>query len=58
MVYMCRDAGLPGHYTMKMYQQDLDEQFIMEIMKHRSLTAQLHKCTSERQKNWPTGVSF
>ena len=43
---MYKEAGLPGHYTnhslhstaaMKMYQNDLDEQLIMEITGHHSL---------------------
>ena len=43
---LCQKAGLPGYYTnhslhstavTKMYQSDIDEQLIMEIMGHRSL---------------------
>ena len=49
---------LPGHYTnhclrsgaaMKMYQHDLDEQLIMEVIGHRSLAVRSYKRTSERQ---------
>ena len=55
---ICHDAGLPGHYTnhslragamTKLYQNDIDEQIIMEITGHRSLAVWSYKCTSDRQ---------
>ena len=56
---MCRDAGLPGHYTnhslrslaaTKMYQMDLDKQLIMEVTGHRSTAVRSYKRTSQKQR--------
>ena len=56
---MCRDAGLPGHYTnhslhstatTKMYQMDLDEQLIMEVTGHQSMAVRSYKRTSQKQR--------
>ena len=56
--HMCQDAGLPGHYTnhslrsmaaTKMYQMDLDEQLIMEVMGHCSMAVQSYKRTLQKQ---------
>ena len=64
---MCRDAGLPGHYTnhslhsmaaTKMYQHNLDEQLIMEVTVHCSLAVCSYKCTSERQRKLASKCIF
>ena len=56
---LCVSAGLPGHYTnhslcstatTKLYQNNLDQQLIMEITGHRSLAVQTYKRTSQRQQ--------
>ena len=64
---ICRDTGLPGHYTnhtlrsgaaTKMYQHDLDEQLIMEVTGHRSLAVRFYKRTSERQRKMASKCIF
>ena len=64
---MCKNAGLPGYYTnhrlrstvaTKMYQQNLDEQLIMEVTGHRSLAVRSYKHTSERQKKLASKCIF
>ena len=56
---MCQAAGLPSHYTnhslhstvaMKLYQNNVDEQIIMEITGHCSMAVRSYKRTSERQR--------
>ena len=64
---MCKSAGLPGYYTnhslragatTKMYQNDLDEQSIMEVTGHRSLAVCSYKCMSQRQKKLASNCIF
>ena len=56
---MAREAGLPGYYTnhslhagtaTKMYQSDINEQFIQEVTGHRSLAVYGYKRTSQKQR--------
>ena len=56
---MCHEAGLPGHYNnhslcstaaMKLYQNDINEQIIMEMTGHCSLAIWAYKRTTDRQK--------
>ena len=55
---MCQATGLPGHYTnhslhatmaTKLYQNNVDEQMIMEITGHHSLAVRSYKRTSDCQ---------
>ena len=54
---MCQAAGLPGHYTnhslcammaTKLYQNNIDEQMIMEITGHCSLAIRSYKRTLDQ----------
>ena len=56
---MCRLAGLSGYYTnhslrsmatTKLYQNNIDEQIIMEITGHRSTAVRAYKRTSDKQR--------
>ena len=56
---LCMAAGLPGHYTnhslsatmaTKLYQNNIDEQIIMEITGHGSMAIQTYKRTSDAQR--------
>ena len=64
---LCVSAGLPGHYTnhslhstvaTKLYQNNLDEQLIMEIIGHRSLAMRTYKRTSQRQRKMASKCLF
>ena len=64
---MCHTAGLPGHYTnhshhatmaTKLYQNNVDEQMIMEITGHRSLAVRSYKRTSDRQQRQASRCLF
>ena len=64
---MCHAAGLPGHYTnhslrstaaTKLYQNNVDEQIIMEITGHRSMAIRSYKRTSERQRKQASKCIF
>ena len=56
---LCMAAGLPGHYTnhslhattaTKLYQNNIDEQIIMEITGHQSMAVRTCKRTSDAQR--------
>ena len=64
---LCVAAGLPGHYTnhslhattaTKLYQNNIDEQIIMEITGHWSMAVQTYKRTSDVQRKWASRCLF
>ena len=64
---MCQVAGLPGHYTnhslcstaaTKLYQNNVDEQIIMEITDHQSIAVRSYKRTSKRQRKQASKCLF
>ena len=64
---MCQVAGLPGHYTnhslrattaTKLYQNNVNEQMIMEITGHRLLAVRSYKRTSDHQQRQASRCLF
>ena len=64
---MCHAACLPGHYTnhslcatmaTKLYQNNVDEQMIMEITGHCSLAVRSYKRTSDHQQRQASRCLF
>ena len=64
---LCKSAKLPGYYTnhslrstaaMKMYRGKIDEQLIMEITGHRSLSVRSYKRTSDAQRKEASNAIF
>ena len=65
--HIYHEAGLPGYYTnhslrptaaTKMYQKDLDEQLIMEVMGHWSTAVSGYKRTPQRQRKMASTCIF
>ena len=64
---LCKKANLPGFYSnhslrstaaTKMYRASIDEQLIMEIMGHRSLSVRSYKCTCNAQRKVASNSIF
>ena len=64
---LCVKAGLPGFYTnhslrstcaTNLYQADIDEQLIQEIMGHRSLAVHSYKRTCDAQRRLVSNCIF
>ena len=64
---VCEKAKLPGFYTnnslrstsaTKLYQNNIDEQLIQEIMGHRSLAVRSYKRTSDPQRKFASKCLF
>ena len=64
---LCTKANIPGFYTnhslratgaIRLYQNDVDEQIIQEIMGHRSLAVRSYKHTSDKQREFASNTIF